>query len=350
VARPGRRRIVVVVVGIAFVASVFLFFLPKIADYRDVVDVVRDLGFEDWLVLLAATAFNVVTYAPPWMAALPGLRFRQAFVMSQASTALGVVAPAGAAVSIAGSFAMLRGWGFRSGPVGVAVAVTGVWNQLANLLWPVLGLAALTIAGGGDRDRLLHTVALIASIVLVVVLTGFGIALSSKRRAAQIGDLAARLVNRVLRIVRRGPVTWDGSALLSFRGRTLDILRRRALPLTLAVLVGQFAVFLVLLVCLRTLGVGADDVSTVEAFAAWSLVRLLGSVSFTPGGLGLVELGLAGALVGFGASNADAVAATLLYRFLTMVPTLLLGLLFAATWRRHHPGGTLEGDAPLPNP
>lgn len=348
--RTGRRRIVVAVVGIAFVASVFLFFLPKIADYRDVVDVVRDLSWENWLALLAATAFNVLTYAPPWMAALPGLRFRQAFVMSQASTALGVVAPAGAAVSIAGSFAMLRGWGFRSGPVGVAVAVTGVWNQLANLLWPVLGLAALTLAGGGDRDRLLHTVALTASIVLVVVLAGFGIALSSKRRARQIGDLAARFVNRGLGIVRRGPVTWDGSALVSFRSRTLEVLRRRALPLTLAVLVGQFAVFLVLLVCLRTLGVSAEDVSTVEAFAAWSLVRLLGSVSFTPGGLGLVELGLAGALVGFGASNADAVAATLLYRFLTMVPTLILGLLFAATWRRHHPGETLETEEAVTNP
>ena len=57
-------------------------------------------------------------------------------------------------------------------------------------------------------------------------------------------------------------------------------------------------------------------------FAAWTLVRLLGSLPFTPGGIGVVELGLTGALVGFGGNNAGVVAAVLLYRFLTMIPTL----------------------------
>jgi hypothetical protein len=37
------------------------------------------------------------------------------------------------------------------------------------------------------------------------------------------------------------------------------------------------------------------------------------------------------------------VAATLLYRFLTVVPTLGLGMLAAATWRTHNPGQRLEG-------
>jgi uncharacterized membrane protein YbhN (UPF0104 family) len=38
-------------------------------------------------------------------------------------------------------------------------------------------------------------------------------------------------------------------------------------------------------------------------------------------------------LVAFGASNAEAVAATLIYRFLTLVPTLVVGLVSAATWK-----------------
>ena len=73
----------------------------------------------------------------------------------------------------------------------------------------------------------------------------------------------------------------------------------------------------------------------IEAFAAWSLARLLGSVPITPGGIGVVELSLTGTLVGFGGANAEVVAAVLVYRFLTMVPTLVLGLASAATWRRH---------------
>jgi uncharacterized membrane protein YbhN (UPF0104 family) len=43
-------------------------------------------------------------------------------------------------------------------------------------------------------------------------------------------------------------------------------------------------------------------------------------------------------LVGFGGGQAEVVAAVLVYRFLTIVPTLLLGMAAAATWRRHHPG------------
>jgi uncharacterized protein (TIRG00374 family) len=100
-------------------------------------------------------------------------------------------------------------------------------------------------------------------------------------------------------------------------------------------------VFVLLVACLRAVGVSAGEVSVVEAFAAWVLVRILGVLPLTPAGLGVVELGLTGALVGFGASNADAVAATLLYRALAVLPTLALGLLAAATWRSHHPGEQL---------
>jgi putative heme transporter len=80
--------------------------------------------------------------------------------------------------------------------------------------------------------------------------------------------------------------------------------------------------------------VPGSEVSVVEAFAAWSLARLLGSVPITPGGIGVVELGLTGALLGFGGNNAGVVAAVLVYRFLTMVPTLVLGLFAATTLKR----------------
>jgi uncharacterized protein (TIRG00374 family) len=103
------------------------------------------------------------------------------------------------------------------------------------------------------------------------------------------------------------------------------------------VLAGQFTVFLVLYTCLRVFDVSAGEVSAIEAFAAWSLVRLLGSIPITPGGIGIVEVGLTTALVGFGGDNAEVVAAVLVYRFLTIVPTLTLGLVAGATWKRHRP-------------
>jgi putative heme transporter len=327
--------------GVVVIVLVFVFVLPRIADYRDVWAVLQTLSWQDGLILAGATLVNLVTFAPPWMAALPGIGFRQAFVMSQASTALSMVSPAGAAVGMAGSYSMLRSWGFASGSVGLAVAVTGVWNQLSTLAFPIVGLALLT---GQDQDHpALRTTALIGVAVLVAIVAGFALALSSRQRAVRIGDLAQRLVNRVyglLRLKRR--VTSGGESLAGFRGRALALLRRRWHVLTLATLAGHLGVFLVLVACIATVGDTSARVTWIEAFAAWSLVRVLGAIPFTPGGLGLVELGLSGALVAFGAANADAVAVTLLYRALTVLPTLALGMLAAATWRTHHPGRKLE--------
>ena len=319
--------------AVAFVAAVFVFVLPQIADYGDVWVVLKGLDPGDFGVMAVAVAVNVATFAPPWMVVLPGLGFRQALALTQASTAVSIVSPAGAAVGMAGSYALLRAWGFGRGAVGLAVAVTGVWNQFANLVFPVVALALLTAAN--ESHPALRTTAVAGVVVLVAATAVFGTALSSPRRARWVGTIAARVANRVLRVARRPPVVWSGESLAGFRRSTLDLLRRRWHVLTLFTLVGHLTVFLVLLVCLRAIGIDADQVSLVEAFAAWALIRILGALPLTPAGLGFVELGLTGALVAFGASNADAVAATLLYRFLTVAPTLLLGAVAIVTWQMH---------------
>ena len=326
--------------SIAVVVLVFVFVLPQIANYRDVLDVVRGLDWQDWVLLAGAVVLNLATFPPPWMAALPGLGFRDAMAMTQASTALSIVSPAGAAVGMAASYSMLRSWKFETGAVGLAVAIAGIWNQLLNLAFPVVALALLT-AEGQDNPGL-RTAALIGVAVLIVAVTAFALVLSRAERAQSIGDRAARLANRALRLVRKGPVEWGGASFAQFRSQALGLLRRRWHVITIATLAGHLTVFVLLLVCLRVTGVTESEVTVVEAFAAWALVRILGALPITPAGVGVVEVGLTGALVAFGAPNAEAVAATLLYRALTVLPTLALGLLSAATWRTHHPGDSID--------
>ncbi len=334
------KRLLGGAVSVAFVVAVFVFVLPQFANYRDVLEVVRELGWQDWLLLAGAVLLNLATFAPPWMAALPGLGFRQALVMTQASTALSIVSPAGAAVGMAASYSMLRSWGFRSAAVGLAVAIAGIWNQLVNLAFPVVALALLTAAN--QSHPALRTAAFVGLAVLVVAATSFALVLSRQEWATRIGDLAARLADRALRPVRTGPVEWGGGSFARFRTQALGLLRRRWHVITATTLAGHLTVFVMLLVCLRVTGITDSEVSTVEAFAAWSLIRVLGALPLTPAGVGVVEVGLTGALVAFGASSAEAVAATLLYRALTVLPTLALGLLAAATWRTHHPGESIE--------
>ena len=106
---------------------------------------------------------------------------------------------------------------------------------------------------------------------------------------------------------------------------------------------GNLAVFVVLLVSLRAVGITSSEVTWIEAFAGWALARALQLIPLTPGGVGPVELGLTGILVGLGGANAEVVAAVLLYRAFTVLPTLLLGLATIAAWRWLGPDREQEG-------
>ena len=64
---------------------------------------------------------------------------------------------------------------------------------------------------------------------------------------------------------------------------------------------------------------------------------MLTSLPLTPGGIGVVELGMIGTLVGFGASHEHVVAAVLLYRGLIVLPTLVIGLVSIPLLRRLAP-------------
>jgi uncharacterized membrane protein YbhN (UPF0104 family) len=95
----------------------------------------------------------------------------------------------------------------------------------------------------------------------------------------------------------------------------------------------HLSVFLLFVVSVRAVGIAPSQVTLVEAFGTWAVSRVIGSLAPTPGGIGFVELGLTGLLVAFGASNAEAVTASLVYRVLMDVPTLALGLLASATFK-----------------
>jgi uncharacterized membrane protein YbhN (UPF0104 family) len=81
-------------------------------------------------------------------------------------------------------------------------------------------------------------------------------------------------------------------------------------------------------------GIPVATVPHSEAFLAWAIGRVITSLPLTPGGIGVVELGMIGTLVGFGASNAHVVAAVLLYRGVIVLPTLVIGLVSLPAIRR----------------
>jgi putative heme transporter len=342
--RRRRVKLVQFGIGIAMMVVTFAFFVPRIANYSSVWDAARSM--ESWQValLIAVATLNILTFAPDWMVLLPGLRLRQALEVTMASTAVANVVPAGGAVSFAISWTMFREWGFEGRAVARALILNGICNNLLNVGYPVLAIVLLTATG--ETNAFLTRAAFVGVVVFVVSIGSLVVIVHSEKQALRAGHLWDRVASFALRIVKRGPVRGSGRALARFREDSIDLIRRRWWAMILCVLVGTMTVFLVLIVALRVTGIGSGQVSLIEAFTAWSLVRLLTALPLTPGGIGITELGLVGTLTQFGGEEAKVVAAVLLFRALTLLPPIIIGALVAFTWRHHERIGPTDHRAP----
>jgi putative heme transporter len=113
--------------------------------------------------------------------------------------------------------------------------------------------------------------------------------------------------------------------------------------LTISALLSHFALYLVLLLALRHVGVSEREVSWAQILGVFAFVRLISAFPITPGGIGLVELGYIGGLYLAGKTHADVpldafkaqvAAAVLVFRTLTFVLQIPLGALTYVIWQR----------------
>ncbi len=328
------RSVALTAIALSVIVVTFAYLLPQVADYGEVRQAFKALS-PGWLLsLLIVTIANVATYAPNWMVALPGLKYRQSIEVTMAGTAVSNVAPLGGAVGMGMQMAMFKGWGFERSQASRAMIVTGIWNNMTNLAMPLVGLLVLTMRGG--KNVALEAAAKIGGVVLIIAVFLLWQLFRSEVGARNVGRAFDRLRAPIARLRRTEPVRSGPETLADFRRDSVELIRKRWLALTVTTLGGVMFVFVVLAVALRALNVDGDQVTYTEAFAAWASTRLL-STAFpvTPGGLGIIEIGLTGALVGFGGAQGPIVAAVLLYRVLTYIPPIVLGGFSFLTWRRH---------------
>lgn len=327
------KRILQALISLAIIAGIFLGVMPLIADYGDVFDTIRAMtGLEAGSLLLVGL-WNLATYWFVLVAALPGLRLREAAVANQASTAVSNTLPAGGAIGVGVSIAMYTSWGFTIGSIGRSAVVTGIWNNFVKLGMPVLALALLALEGGVTPGRLAAAVIGIAVLVGAVVL--FGLVLKSDRLARAIGRGLGAVVDWGRKLLRKEPTgDWDHRA-SSFRNDTIGLLRHRWLLLTVATLVSHVSLYLVLLVALRHVGVSQQQLSWIAVFAAFAFVRLISALPLTPGGVGVVELGYAAVMtIGLDdIASAQVVAAILVFRAITYLLPIPLGIISYVIWR-----------------
>jgi uncharacterized membrane protein YbhN (UPF0104 family) len=355
--RPAtiRHRVWKVVQYVAFPAiaiGVFVGILPRIADLGRVWDIVTGMSAGEVAVLVLLAIWNLVTYWPMLVAAMPGLTLGQAAVVCQTSTTVAMTVPAGGALAVGVAYGMYASWGFSVTQVALSAMATFVANMSFKLLLPAVSLAALAATGDATGDGLPAALAGLAVFATAFVL--LALALRSESFARRAGNGAARIVGWLFRLIGRPPVEGWGSSAVRFRGRVVGLLRARGWFLTAAELVSQLSVYLVLLASVRFTGTPDSVVSWSEVLAVFAFVRLVTAMPIIPGNVGLAELGYIGGLVLAGGSRPEVVAAVLVFRFLTFFAQIPIGGVTYLIWLRNkrwrRPPGSRQEDGEGPEP
>ncbi|MGY1732172.1 YbhN family protein [Geodermatophilus sp. SYSU D01045] len=332
--RPLWRRVLAPLFSLALVAAVFLWFLPRFTDMAQVWDAVVDLSWGALLLLLVAAAWNLATYQFVMVVTMPGLRLREATVSTLTTTAVSNTVIGGAAIALGLTYAMNSSWGFSRSRTSVSVLLSGLWNNFAKLALPVVALVLMAFTSSAPGPgRVAAGIAGVAGLVAAVVV--LGLLLHSREGAARIGRGSGRVASALIKPFGRPPVQgWD-QATTKFRDRTALLLRARWHWLTLTTLVSHLSLFLVLIVALRAVGVSAEQVSVVEALTVFAFARLLTAVPFTPGGLGVIELALITGMSAYGGDRSLVAAAVLVFRGLTYLLPIPLGIGTYLFWRHN---------------
>jgi uncharacterized protein (TIRG00374 family) len=265
------------------------------------------------------------------MAAMPGLGFWQAAVNNQTSTSIANTIPGGGVLAVGVSYTMYRSWGFTLSQIALSTIVTGIWNISMKLGLPVVALALLAIQGCASAG--LVTAALIGLIVLLAAIALFALMLWRKEFARRIGAAVGRVASSIRKLFRKPPVGDWGEAAVRFRKQTISLVGRRWLPLTVSTVVSHLALFFVLLLALRHMGVSEHEVSWSQVLGVYAFGRLITALPITPGGVGFVELGYIGGLVLAGGPKPQVVAAVLVFRALTYGLQIPLGGFTYLIWR-----------------
>src|SRR6266540_4947770 len=256
--RSRTRMVVQAAVSLVLIVVIFYFLLKKI-DLAQVWSAITSMTWLELTILGLLAVWNLCTYAFVWMSVTPGLSFGDGMVMTQSTTAVANTVPGGSAIGIGMTYAMLGSWGYSRSRATTAVLVSGVWNSFIKLGMPVLALALLALQGGATGGRVIAALLGIAGLVVAVVV--FVLMLRSEEVAERFGVLAGRVATRLLRLIGRPPVAGWELATVKFRSRTIDLVGRRWVAITVTSLVSHLSLYLVLLVTLRHVGVGDAEVS-----------------------------------------------------------------------------------------
>jgi uncharacterized membrane protein YbhN (UPF0104 family) len=331
--RRPRRTVLRTAVSAAIVAAIFAFALPRFASYRSAWASMSAMTWPQALLVAAAAAGSMASSWIVICSVLPSVRLREAAVVNLGSSAVANTLPAGGALAMGVSWAMLSGWGISTADYVLYTLVSGIWNVFARLALPVIALLIMvTVSRPGTGPIAAAAVGLG---LLCATTAGLGLLLRSESLALRAARALWRALACGCRLARRQPPPSVPGWLPGLGRRATALLTARGWQITASTAAGNLTLWLVLLACLRGTGLSQAQAPWQTSLAAFAFVRLLTVLPITPGGLGITELGLVGILSASADQRAGAqvTAAVLLYRAVTYLPPIPLGALACLIWR-----------------
>lgn len=342
----SRNRSVQLIVSLGLTVALFVGGLPLIshAPWSAIGSVLTSLtGLE---IVGLTTLWFAGLYAHSFVltAAMPTLTHRRALTLNLTGSAVSNVVPLGGALGIGLNYRMSRTWGFTPSALALYTVVTNLWDVLTKLSLPAVALAALLLTGGVTRPQL-ATTAEVALGALVLLVGAVGAALGSDTTATRLARGLERTTEGLLWLIHSPRTATFVPTVLEMRRDSLALLRRGWAQLSLGMIAYSVLQAALLWTCLHLFG---STLSTPQVFAGYALERILTLAVITPGGAGLVEVGITALLVAFGGAPVTTVAGVLLYRAFTFGLEIPVGAAALAAWLWHHRGGRSDQVARQP--
>jgi len=237
-----------------------------------------------------------------------------------AGNALSVTVPvAGPGLAVAFTYRELDRREIRHHAAAFALAVSGV---LSTVSLAVIVAAGLLVSGNPVAAvlGLVPAVAVVGGIAAVLL----GLRVPAwRRRLERAAVRCVRVAQRLRRKSGEPPETVVASALRQLA--ELHLRRRDWVMVVVLTFLNWLGDAACLTLSIRAAGLHCP---LRDLLLVWSAGQAAGGISFTPGGVGIVEAALIAAMVGVGLHAAGAAVAVMIYRLISLWLLLLVGWIF----------------------
>jgi putative heme transporter len=328
---PRPRQLVkpLIILALSLVVGWVIVQLVGAVDWAAVGQALSHLNAIEIPVLIAMLLLRQWLNAVPLTQFLPGLSWWRSLQNDLTALLVGTVAPPPADVVVRVS--MFRSWGFDpvDGMAGVTLNTLSFYS--VRFLAPALGLIVLSVHGF-ETGQLVTAVAsaAIAAAILVALL----LVVRGDRLASLVGRVAGRVVQRFRSTV--DPQSWSESV-VAFRGRMAGNVRAGLSRSVLALVAMVLADGTLLLLSLRFVGLGVADLTVDQVIGLFLLAYPLTLLPMS--GLGVLDALLVAGFTDLCGIELEPeiVAGLVVWRTVTILGPLLLGVGTLTWWRHQHP-------------